>query len=99
MLVRMVKMTFAPEKLDIFMEIFRQSAPKIRQFTGCSGLELLRHNKFRNILYTYSWWESESDLDLYRNSELFEMTWKATKVLFSAPAEAWSMESVDDLNE
>jgi heme-degrading monooxygenase HmoA len=95
----MVKMTFSPEKLDIFMEIFSQSAPLIRNFQGCTGLELLQHSKFKNILYTYSWWESESELEVYRNSELFESTWKATKVLFSAPAEAWSMISVDQIQE
>jgi heme-degrading monooxygenase HmoA len=43
-------------------------------------------------MFTVSIWESEDDLNAYRNSELFENTWAKTKVLFNDKPEAWSLE-------
>ena len=92
MIHRFVKMTFAPEKLATFLEVFDHSKELIRDSKGCHELKLLEHSKFNNILYTYSIWESDSDLQEYRKSELFKETWSKTKRLFAAPPEAWSTE-------
>ena len=34
-----------------------------------------------NFIFTYSWWDSEGDLNNSRNSELFKDFWSKTKIL------------------
>jgi heme-degrading monooxygenase HmoA len=59
---------------------------------GCNHLELLNDIKTSNIFFTYSYWDSENDLNNYRDSELFKEVWSKTKVLFNDKPEAWSVE-------
>lgn len=92
MIIRIVKMTFQPEKVNEFLEIFNESKQLIRNMPGCSHLELLNDTNSPNIFFTYSYWNSENDLNNYRNSEIFSKVWKSTKALFIAKAEAWSVE-------
>ncbi len=92
MIIRIVKMTFDAEKVNDFLEIFNSSKQRIRNMQGCSHLELLNDVKTPNIFFTYSYWNSENDLNNYRDSELFASVWSKTKILFSAKAEAWSVE-------
>ncbi len=91
-MIRIVKMTFDPEKVSEFLELFNQSKEKIRNMSGCTGLELLKDMNSPNIYFTYSQWNSEQDLNNYRNSELFAAIWPKTKKLFAAKAEAWSVQ-------
>jgi quinol monooxygenase YgiN len=92
MIIRIVKMTFDQKKVSAFLEIFHSSKQHIRNFKGCSHLELLKDIHSPTIFFTYSHWQNENDLDNYRNSELFKEVWGKTKILFSAKAEAWSMQ-------
>lgn len=94
MIVRIVKMTFQPEKVDAFLSVFDASKGQIRNFPGCKRLELYRERPDGNVLFTYSFWESDNDLQAYRKSALFQSTWAKTKVLFLAKAEAWSLEQL-----
>jgi quinol monooxygenase YgiN len=87
-------MKFEQGKVQNFLEIFMKSAEQIRNFPGCLHLELLQVRDFPEILLTYSIWESAEKLDEYRHSELFNITWRQTKALFSAPAEAWSLDKL-----
>lgn len=43
-------------------------------------------------MFTLSHWESEENLEQYRQSELFKSTWAKTKVLFREKAQAWTLE-------
>jgi len=97
MLVRIVKMTFIPEKIDLFLEIFDIHKEKIRNSKGCNLLELYRDKTNTNIFFTYSYWNSEDDLENYRNSDLFEDVWSKTKKLFNDKAQAWSVEKTYSL--
>lgn len=99
MLIRIVKMTFIPEKTGDFLDVFNSSKEKIRNFEGCKNLELLRDVNNRSVYFTYSHWESEAALENYRNSELFKSTWEKTKILFASKAEAWSVERVIGLED
>lgn len=92
MIIRIVKMTFDPKKVTDFLEIFHSSKQHIRNFKGCSHLQLLKDIHSPAVFFTYSHWQSENDLNNYRNSELFKEVWDQTKILFSAKAEAWSMQ-------
>jgi len=91
MLVRIVKMTFIPDKVNDFVENFNTWKIQIRNMPGCSHLELLQDIQCTNVFFTYSYWNSENDLNNYRNSELFEKVWTKTKILFTAKPEAWSV--------
>ncbi|HRH67716.1 MAG TPA: antibiotic biosynthesis monooxygenase [Bacteroidia bacterium] len=92
MIVRIVQMTFDPLKIGEFLEIFNDVCDRIRAFPGCLHLELWHASHPNNIFMTYSIWDSEESLDHYRFSELFKKTWAGTKVLFSAPPVALSLE-------
>lgn len=90
MLHRFVQLTFAPEHIPTFLQLFEEVKGKIKGNPGCISLQLLRDENQANVLYTYSIWESDNHLQAYRSSELFGVTWKKTKSLFEAPAKAWS---------
>ena len=97
MLIRIVRMTFQEDKIPDFLEIFNNSKQKIRHFEGCQHLELLQDTLQNNVLMTYSYWESEAHLNIYRDSELFKTTWGATKVLFADRPVAFSSERVEEV--
>ncbi len=92
MIIRIVKMTFVPEKVEEFLKIFHDSKQLIRNMPGCNHLELLNDIQSENIFFTYSYWDSENDLNNYRNSDVFNKVWSQTKILFEAKPEAWSVE-------
>lgn len=94
MIVRIVKMTFIAEKVPSFIEVFNKSKELIRAREGCTHLQLFNDINSPNVFFTYSHWNSEVDLDNYRNSELFKSVWSQTKVLFEKKAEAWSLEAL-----
>ena len=91
MLIRIVKMTFRPEEIARFQELFPGWKPKIRSMPGCLHLELLHDLKDPRIFFTYSIWEGTADLENYRVSEVFLSVWPTVKQLFAEPAEAWSV--------
>lgn len=91
MIVRIVRMTFRPEEVASFLNIFEESKRYIRSFEGCRHLELHRDPQNEAVYYTYSHWNSENDLNNYRDSELFGRTWKATKALFADKPMAFSL--------
>lgn len=97
MFIRIVKMTFDPSKVDIFLENFNKNKKKIRNFGGCRLLELYRDKNTPTIFFSYSYWDSEKQLENYRNSELFKTVWAKTKVLFSEKPEAWSVDKFESL--
>ncbi|PHX92166.1 MAG: antibiotic biosynthesis monooxygenase [Flavobacteriales bacterium] len=90
MIERIVIMTFLPERVQEFMDIFDSSSASIRQFSGCNGLRLLQNKEKLFQLTTYSLWESDLALENYRNSALFASTWAKTKVLFMEKPLAFS---------
>ncbi|WP_412984666.1 putative quinol monooxygenase [Pontimicrobium sp. IMCC45349] len=97
MFVRIVKMSFAEENIDAFLENFHKNKNDIRNFDGCRFLELYRDKNNPNIFFTYSYWEKESDLENYRHSELFKNVWAKTKPLFNDKPQAWSVDKLVSL--
>lgn len=96
MIKRIVKLSFEPQHIPRFLDIFENSKQQIRQFPGCHHLELLRCKNPNNLFFTYSHWENENALDAYRQSELFKKTWSDTKQLFNDKPQAWSVEIIHD---
>jgi len=97
MVKRIVRMHFYPEQTGMFEKIFDASKDKIMASKGCIGLELYTDLSQPEIYYTWSTWQTEEDLQLYRNSELFKNTWKKTKILFKEKAVAWTLNPHDHL--
>ena len=83
-------MSFEPSKIVKFLANFETNKSKIRNFEGCNFLELYRDKNNTNIFFTYSYWNSEEDLNNYRHSDLFKSVWANTKPLFNNKPEAWS---------
>ena len=91
MILRIVKMSFREDAVDEFLTLFNERKELIRNFAGCSHLELWRQANHPGVFFTYSKWESEAHLDHYRFSELFKDTWAKTKALFAEKPAAWSV--------
>lgn len=92
MIVRIVQMTFRKDEVNSFLDLFEERKSLIRNFNGCSHLELWQDAHNENVFFTYSNWESEDHLNHYRFSELFKDTWARTKALFAEKPQAWSVD-------
>ena len=97
MIIRIVKMTFRPEEVTNFLQVFNASKQYIRTMEGCTHLELWNDIKAPNIFFTHSHWQTENDLNNYRNSELFKNVWSKTKLLFAEKPEAWSVNNLTSI--
>lgn len=97
MITRIVKMTFKIEEVPNFLANFNKNKEHIRSFPGCEKLMLLQDATNPNIYFTYSWWQSPSDLEAYRHSDLFKGVWAFTKTLFAEKPEAWSVHQIESL--
>lgn len=95
-MIRIVKLTLKPNHVNDFLNHFETVKNDINAFPGCEGMKLLQGKKESNILFTYSQWKAEEDLESYRNSDLFQSIWPTVKQWFAARAEAWSTEEYFD---
>lgn len=97
MLIRIVRMTFRENETDAFLKIFEENKHFIRNFPGCTHLELWQDENQKNIFITYSFWEDENTLNQYRDSELFKSVWEDTKSLFSEKPIAFSSKKLQEV--
>lgn len=97
MFVRIVKMSFHTENIPKFLENFNLIKEKIRNAPGNRFLELYQDKNNPEIFFTYSYWETEADLENYRQSALFDEVWTFTKQLFNDKPEAWSLDKIVSL--
>ncbi len=97
MFTRIVKMQFEEENIPAFLANFETVKQKIRNFPGCTFLELYNDKHDATIFFTYSRWNEEEDLENYRKSELFKEVWSVTKPMFKAKAQAWSVDTLHSL--
>lgn len=97
MFVRIVKLSFHQKNIPAFLKNFEENKDKIRNAPGNRLLELYQDKDNPDVFFTYSYWETEADLEIYRHSELFKGVWAFTKVLFNAKPEAWSVDKLVSL--
>ena len=97
MFIRIVKMSFHEENIPAFLGNFELIKTKIRNAPGNRLLELYQDKSNKSIFFTYSYWETEDDLENYRKSELFNEVWAFTKKLFNNKPEAWSVDKIVSL--
>ncbi len=91
MLIRIVKMRFKPQHIADFTAHFEAYKSRIRASAGCTFLQVLHEADAPEVWFTHSHWESEADLNAYRDSDLFKAVWAQTKQWFDAKPEAWSL--------
>lgn len=92
MIIRIVRLSFYPERVPDFLELFEKHKSDIAGAPGCLELRLLKDTSTEGVFVTYSLWESEDALDDYRTSNLFNLVWPKTKILFNAAPQAWTLE-------
>ena len=97
MLVRIVKLSIDPLKIDDFKAHFDSVKLDIRNTPGNRFLELYQDLDNPSLFFTYSYWEHEEDLENYRQSDFFNEVWTHTKKLFNDKPEAWSVTKIHTL--
>lgn len=97
MITRIVKLTVSPAFIPEFMDYFHTIKSAIRSSPGCLHLELLRSRTDERLIFTYSIWNTESDLENYLKSERFNATWTKVKPMFVARADAWSLDRIEEV--
>jgi heme-degrading monooxygenase HmoA len=98
MIVRIVQLPIEPGSLkgEKFEALFQEYKSAILDTTGCQRVQLLA----ADICYfTYSWWDSETDLNAYRDSTTFGVVWPKTKALFSGKPQAWTCNSLEHMTK
>ena len=90
-------MHFTDAGVEEFLDIFNKNKESIRNFSGCSHLELLRDLEDRTCFTTLSYWINQESLNAYRQSQLFEEVWGQVKSLFSERSQAFSLEKFIDV--
>ena len=98
MIIRLVTMTFEESHISTFLTLFEKYNTQIRSQPGCQRLELIQDLQEPNKISTLSKWDSQSDLNNYRNSELFGQVWPETKKLFLSKPKAQSFDIITSIN-
>lgn len=96
-LIRIVRMHFTEAGVEEFLDIFDQHKITIRNFPGCSHLQLLKDADDPLCYTTLSHWADPGDLEKYRKSELFGSVWGRVKTLFAERSQAFSLEGFIEL--
>ena len=90
MITRIVKLTFQDDKVNDFLVFFETIKFKVNSFPGCKGMQLVQDQDDTTIIFTYSHWETEFDLNAYRDSATFGEVWPKIKPWFGGKPEAWT---------
>jgi quinol monooxygenase YgiN len=92
MITRIVKLTVADAHIEAFRATFSNNHSRIEGFPGCIEVKLVTDIHHPNTHFTISTWHTETDLENYRQSEIFQEIWSTVKPWFSGKPEAWSTE-------
>ena len=91
MIIRIVRMEFQPAHVDDFLTHFGTIKSLIRSFPGVRHVELHRDADHPGVFYTYSKWDGVSELETYRQSDLFKGAWSQARKWFAAKPQAYSL--------
>jgi heme-degrading monooxygenase HmoA len=97
MFIRIVRMHFTEAGVEEFLDIFNDNKIAIRNFPGCSHLQLLKDADDPLCFSTLSYWDNPESLENYRKSELFGKVWGRVKTLFSERSQAFTLERFIEL--
>ena len=92
MIKRIVRLTVKDAAAkEAFQEIYRSRNPYKNGVPGCREVKVMQDVNDDDVYYTVSIWDSNDDLEAYRNSDYFAKTWPMVKAQLSKRAEAFSM--------
>lgn len=94
MITRIVKLHLHDDKVDAFITIYNESKAFIAQSKGNRSVKLVRDIHQANLVFTLSSWDSEADLNAYRQSDFFAVVWSKVKPLLQSKTDAWSLEEI-----
>jgi heme-degrading monooxygenase HmoA len=86
MFVRIVKLSFHEENIPSFLENF-ESIKNVSVVSWKSFIRVISGQRQQKYLFTYSYWETEEDLENYRNLS-FSMKFEFYQKLFNGKPEA-----------
>jgi heme-degrading monooxygenase HmoA len=85
--IRLIHIKIDPAETDNAMHIWKKEcAPLMIQQKGCISEKLLRCRDAHEFI-SYSEWETETDIEIYRNSDAHEEIVRHTRALNGAEAE------------
>jgi heme-degrading monooxygenase HmoA len=90
-------MHFTEGGVDEFLTIFNENKVAIRNFPGCTHLQLLKDLDDEKTFTTLSHWDNSDHLENYRKSQLFGSVWGRVKTLFAERTQAFSLEKFIEL--
>lgn len=93
-MIRIVRLSFKHEHVNDFKQLFEERKLRIKNFEGCSLLELWQDHHIPSVFYTYSIWQDEDHLEDYRLSAFFEDTWFTVKQWFLEKPMAFSADKL-----
>lgn len=96
MITRIVKLSFEPDQIETFLDLFGQHALNMQEVAGFVSLQLLRDEFEPNLFFTISVWRDTYYLEQYRQSELFKTTWFKVKLMFRARPQVWTTQIIYD---
>ncbi|MEI6312609.1 MAG: antibiotic biosynthesis monooxygenase family protein [Bacteroidota bacterium] len=94
MITRIVKLHLHEDKVESFITIYNESKAFIAQSKGNRAVRLVRDIHQSNLLFTISSWDTEDDLNKYRQSDFFAGVWSRVKPLLESKTDAWSLEEI-----
>ena len=96
MIKRVVRLTLKDDaSINAFQEIYRSRNPFTKGVKGCREVKVLKDVDHDDVYYTFSIWDSNEDLEAYRQSNYFAETWPMVKAQLAKRAEAFSMTEID----
>lgn len=95
MITRIVHLHIHTHRIQEALHILEQNIASIRKMHGCREVNLFRDAHRSGLLMSISVWQSEADLNNYRQSAFFQDFWRQLKTTFAEPARAWSFEEVN----
>lgn len=98
MIARIVHLYIDKKNKEDFLKMFESRKDMIRNFEGCSYLNLLLvEHEDCSQFSTFSHWESEEHLNKYRSSNVFGQVWPRTKKWMVKKPKAQSFSLVEVL--
>jgi len=97
MIKRIVRLTMKDTvSMQAFEDIYERRNPHKKSVKGCLDVKVMRDVNEENVYYTVSTWESNGDLEAYRQSPYFKETWPMVKANLAKRAEAYSMMEIEE---
>ncbi|MCU0327747.1 MAG: antibiotic biosynthesis monooxygenase [Chitinophagales bacterium] len=93
-MIRIVKLTFIPEKTNEAIKLLKENHEKVREMPGVLSLEIIQDFVMPQIIITLSHWTNQEALESYRQSDFFKSFWQKLKPMFAEQAQVNSCEKL-----